>query len=147
MAIMVETTRFGEVACDDDEVISFPDGLVGIDDIAEMVLLPVDPDGLFSWLQSLTDPALAFLAMTPWPVFADYEPELGEVEQRALGLDDAADAIVLCIVTSHDDPRRFTANLAAPVIINQRNRVGRQVVLAGEHPVRAELPAPEPVAG
>lgn len=142
MAITVSTTRFGEVTVDDDEVIGCPDGLVGLEGVTELVLLPVDADGLFSWLQSVTDPSTAFLAVTPWPLFPSYEPELAEEEQRALDLDDAADAIVLCLVTSHQQPRRFTANLAAPVIINQRNRRGRQVVLDGDNPVRADMSMP-----
>lgn len=138
----VITERFGELTIDDDDVIALPDGLLGYVALDEVILLPVDADGLFFWMQAVGDPALAFLVLTPWPLFPDYEPELDEVDTAALELDDAGDALVLCLVTSHAEPRRFTANLLGPLVINQRTRRGRQVVLDADLPTQADLPTP-----
>ncbi len=139
--LVVRTERFGEVRVDEDQVIDLPDGLLGFVAMTTAVLVPVDDDGLFFWLQSVDDPALAFLVLTPWPLFPDYAPELSDADQAALDLADASDALVLCLVTSHVEPRRFTANLLGPVVVNQRRRLGRQVVLDADLPTRAELPA------
>ncbi len=139
--LVLSTERFGEVRVDDEKVITLPDGLLGFVSMTRAVLLPVDDDGLFFWMQSVDDPALAFLVLTPWPLFPDYAPELGEADQHALDLDDPADALVFCLLTSHDRPRRLTANLLGPVVVNQARRLGRQVVLEGDHPTQAELPA------
>lgn len=136
----IATDRFGELVVDDADVIAMEDGLLGFIEVDEVVLLPVDDDGLFFWMQSLRHPHLAFLALTPWPLFPDYEPVLNDVEQATLGLDEASDAIVLCLVSSHGEPRRFTANLLGPVVINAGLRRGRQVVLEADLPTRAELP-------
>jgi flagellar assembly factor FliW len=137
---VLSTDRFGEVTVDDDEVIALPEGLLGFDAVVEIVVLPVDENGRFFWLQAVNDPSVAFLALTPWPMFADYDLDLPDVDQDALELHDAGDALVFCLVTSHDNPRRFTVNLAGPVIINQRNRRGRQVVLENGEPTQADLP-------
>lgn len=138
----VPTDRFGELTVDEGEIIRFPDGLVGFATFVEAVLIPVDDDGLFFWLQAAHDPALAFLATVPWTFFPDYEPELASSVQDSLGLVEPSDAMVLCLVTIHDEPRRFTANLLGPVVVNQRTRVARQVVLDHDLPTRAELPSP-----
>ena len=137
---VVPTDRFGEIDVDDDEIVALPEGFLGFGSITEIVLLPIDADGLFFWAQAVADPAVAFLVVTPWPLFPDYDVDLADADQRELELDDAGDAVVLCVVTSHDDPRRFTANLAGPLIINQRLRRGRQVVLETGLPTQADLP-------
>ncbi len=138
----VRTTRFGELEVDETDVITFDEGLVGFEDFTSAMLVAVDADGLFWWLQSVDQPDAAFLLLTPWPLFPAYEPELPTLDQGLLALDDPADALVFCVVTSHQEPRRLTANLAGPVIVNHRTQRGRQVVLETEHPMRAELPAP-----
>lgn len=143
MASRVLTTeRFGELTVDTDDVIDLPDGLVGFVTLDQVVLVPVDDDGLFFWLQAVNDPRLAFLVLTPWPLFPDYAPELSEVDQASLELEDAADALVFCLLTSHDEPRRFTANLLGPIVVNKRLRRGRQVVLDADLPTQADLPVP-----
>jgi len=136
----VATERFGELTIDSEEIIHMPDGMVGFVAMNEVTLLPVDPDGLFFWLQAVNDPALAFLVLTPWPLFPDYTLDLADPDQAALDLDDPGDALVFCVVTSHEDPRRFTANLVGPVVINTRLRRGRQVVLEADLPTQADLP-------
>ena len=138
----LSTTRFGEVEIDDDEIVTFPDGLVGFATTTSVVLLPVDEDGLFFWLQDADHDDVAFLAVTPWPLFPEYEPVLAESDQELLSLTDAGDAVVFCLVTSHGEERRFTANLLGPVIINEQRRVGRQVILTDDLPTRADLPQP-----
>lgn len=141
-SMVISTDRFGDVTIDEDDIISLPDGLVGFVGLERVVVLPVDEDGMFSWLQSVDDGRLAFLVLTPWLLFPDYAPEVSDADQALLELDDASDASVLCVVTSHQEPRRFTANLLGPIIINWRLRRGRQVVLDGDHPTQAALPDP-----
>lgn len=141
--LVVPTDRFGELTVDPGDVIEFPDGLVGFAVVTRAIAVPVNDDGLFWWLQAVDDPALAFLAVVPWAFFADYEPVLPADVQDRLGLDDADDALVYCLVTIHDDPRRFTANLLGPVVVNRRRRLGRQVVLDADLSTRAELPSPQ----
>ncbi len=136
----VATDRFGELTIDTDQIIDMPDGMVGFVSVDEVALLPIDPDGLFFWLQAVNDPAVAFLVLTPWPLFPDYALELADADQAALDLEEPGEALVFCVVTSHEEPRRFTANLVGPVIVNTRLRLGRQVVLEADLPTQAELP-------
>jgi flagellar assembly factor FliW len=58
-----------------------------------------------------------------------------------LGLEDAADASLFCLVTVPDgDVAAATANLRAPVVVNPATHRARQVVLVdGEHPIRRPL--------
>jgi flagellar assembly factor FliW len=143
--VLVASSRLGELELPDDSIMQFPQGLLGFEPFHEYALIDHDGAGVYWWLQSLDDRDLAFLAVVPWPFFPDYEPEIDAEAETALGLEDVADALVLCLVAVRDaddssDGASISANLLGPVVVNTRIRVGAQVVLHdGSWPVRADL--------
>ena len=128
MSVLVSTERFGDVDCEDSATLTFPRGLLGFEEERSFVIVPADPEGVYSWLQSTQDPALAFLVTPPHFFFPDYEPEVNDGDLVDLDLQDPAETLLLCIVTISDDD--ITANLLGPVVVNTRTRVARQVVLS-----------------
>ena len=138
----VSTERFGDLDVEDDRILTFPEGLPGFPGATKFALIDVHGNEAFLWLQSLEDPSLAFLSTVPWPFFPDYEPEVPDSEQQLLELTDASDAMVLCLLTIRREEGEVTANLLGPLVVNQRTRIGRQVVLAdSDYPLRAPLVA------
>lgn len=139
--MLIESDRLGAVEVDEDTVVTFDEGLLGFPDVHRYALVDAADGGTYYWLQAVDDPRLAFLAAVPWAFFPDYEPELGDADQEALGLTSAADAVVLCLLTVTD--LAVTANLLGPVVVNAATRRGRQVVLADpDLPVKAPLLTP-----
>lgn len=121
-------------------MLSFPDALPGFPGSHGFVLVEVPDSEVYFWLQSVEDPALAFLCAIPWEFFPDYAPEVPDDDQEMLDLTSEEDAMVLCLLTVHREEETITANLLGPLVINQVTRVGRQVVLYGdEYPVQAPL--------
>lgn len=140
--MQVASERFGDIEIADEHVVAFPDGLLGFPESHRFAMIDSHDTGTYFWLQSVDDPSLAFLTVVPWAFFPEYEPDLPEAEQEALQLDNAADAIVLCLLTVHREQKLITANLLGPLVVNARTRLGRQVVLAESgYPVRAPLAA------
>lgn len=138
--VLVTTDRFGDLDVSDDRVLSFPDALPGFPEARRFVLVNVTDSDVYFWLQSLDDPALAFLCAIPWGFFPDYAPEVPDDDQEMLELTREEDAMVLCLLTVHREENSITANLLGPVIVNMQSRVGRQVVLySDEYPVQAPL--------
>lgn len=91
-------------------------------------------------LRSLERPEIRFMVGVPGAFFPDYEIELDAVSCEELGLDDAADALVLVVLTVGPDLGTSTANLMAPVVVNARTRAAAQVILSGsDWPVRAAV--------
>ncbi len=91
-------------------------------------------------LRSVQRPEVRFLVAVPTAFFPDYVVELDESTCAELELTDAADALVLAILTVGADPAPTTANLMAPVVLNARTRAGAQVILSGtDWPVRATV--------
>lgn len=128
----VRTTRFGELEVDEEAIIRFPEGIPGFAEMKRFVLVPHPGGGPFMWLQSADSPELAFAVLEPSTFRPDYEVVLGAEEAAAIELTDEADALVLVITGFGKDGAAVTANLAAPLVINRRARLGKQFILERE---------------
>jgi len=135
----VNSTRFGEIEIREDAVISFPEGLPGLDG-EQWALIASSEESPFFWLHAVDHPAVAVPVTSPWLFFSDYEVSVPEDAANALGLDDPNDAYIVCVVRASDEIRDFTINLAGPLVINAATRTGRQVInAAGGYAVRHPL--------
>jgi len=115
---------------ENDPIISFPLGLVGFPEHTAFRLLEPADGYPLKFLQSTLDPEVSFSCMDAAAVKLDYEVPLDAETSAALALAAEEDALVLAIVAvPAEEPRRMTANLAGPLVINARTRVGCQVVL------------------
>lgn len=129
---MVLTTKyFGDISYQPDSVLHFPSGLFGFEEEREFLLLPFhyDGDGGLLCFQSITTPALAFIAMNPFHLKPDYAPVLDELTLIELGVSTSQELCyyVLCVVKK--PVSESTVNLRCPVVINDQTRMARQVIL------------------
>jgi flagellar assembly factor FliW len=123
------------------QVLTFAEPLPGFPGHRDYVLVAADDGGRLFWLQSVAPAGPRFLAVPAGPYFPDYAPVLPGAACVELGLVEAADAEVYCLVTVPDgDVSSATANLRAPVVVNAATHQARQVVLPdGNHPIRRPL--------
>ncbi len=136
----VQTTRFGTIHLDDHRVVDFVGGIPGFPQFTRALLIEVEENPDYYWLQSIDEGDLAFLTVVPWTFFADYELVLNDDDQSAIALDDAGDAFICCLVSVDRANQLFTANLRAPIIVNVAANRGRQVILPDERlPLQAQL--------
>lgn len=126
----VETSRFGTVDVNDDDLLDFPEGLLGFAACRRFAVLPNPSGGPLQWLQSLEDPSLAFVICQPQLFKPDYRIPVREEDLKSIDLSTIEDALVFTImVVPKDNPKNMTANLQGPLIINRKKRVGKQYVL------------------
>ncbi len=126
----VETKRFGTVEVDQSKIVHFPDGLVGFNDYKNYVVLDsFTVEGALCWLQSVDEPSLGFLALSPSDIFEGYCPEFVSSDLAGLGQESPCDLIMLSIITVPPDARKMTANLQAPLLVNPSKRLGKQVIV------------------
>ena len=79
--------------------LSLTDPLPGFPRYREYALVPADADGRLYWLQSVAPDGPRFLAVPAGAFFPDYAPVLPRPVCAELGLEDAADARLYCLVT------------------------------------------------
>ena len=127
--------------------VRIPTGLLGFEQIKQYLLIANPGEEPFEWLQVKDNAALAFVVIDPFLVMPNYQPDIPQADVEFLGLEDPRDALLLNIVTVYS-PKRATANLKGPVVINRRTLIGKQVVLAnaGVYSIQHPLALGEPTA-
>ncbi len=134
-------TRFGDIDYDPATTLCFPEGLIGFGHLREFVVMPQTKPGPLFWIQSVDDPALAFVLTDPCGFFLDYAVAPDAGERRKLGLGEEDECLVLAVVTVPPD-RRITLNLAAPILFAPRTNRALQVILEKTNwQTRTPLPA------
>jgi flagellar assembly factor FliW len=131
----IRTTRYGEmemVEVAEDTILTFPEGVPGFERHRRFALIQDPKLAPFSWLQSLHDPLVGFLVIDPGLLVPGYEFDIADPDVELLGLNDPSEASVLSILVVPEDIRAMTANLQAPLIMNPRKRIAKQVILTDE---------------
>lgn len=129
------TSRFGTIPVNEGSVLTFPEGLLGFPSGRRFLLLETAENGVFYWMQSLDDPALAFVVIDPELLVRDYRKgfSLSDWDRDFFSpadLSDPESMTVMAIVTFSEGPgEKATANLQGPLLVRESDRTGRQVVI------------------
>jgi flagellar assembly factor FliW len=127
--VKVITTRFGELEVQENELFKIPEGILGFETLKNFFFIDPNDQTLILWLQSKEEAALAFPVIEPKIFNPDYTLKLLPSELESLELKDLSDASVYCILTIPKQVTEMSANLKAPLIINNKTKKGRQIVL------------------
>jgi len=136
-------TRFGPIAGRWEDVIEMPQGPLGFTQHRRFALLTVPNPKLtqFRLMQSLEDADLSFIVM---PCPSDGGPILqADLADACTAIGVALDDLQLMLIVTVrtvGDLVELSANLRAPVLMDTRRHVARQVVLANPtYPVRQAI--------
>jgi flagellar assembly factor FliW len=127
--VIIQTGRFGQLTVSEGEIVTIPQGLLGFPEYTRYCLVDPADDTLILWLQSLDNPAIAFPLLEPKIFKPDYAARLSAVELRELKLENVNQSAVFSVLTIPDDVTQMTANLKAPIVINLKEQIAKQVVL------------------
>ena len=130
--MIIQTTRFGQVQLQSEDILTFSEGMLGFADLKKFVILDDPNDDIFAWLQSCDEPAIAFPVLEPelfTEKFSATNLNLAKSDTESLKMKTLDTARVFCIVTIPEDPTLMTANMKAPVVVNIGQKLARQCVL------------------
>lgn len=127
----IATKYSGEVEINRKNIIRFPQGIPSFEEEKEFVLLPFSdsPSSPFFILQSVHTEGLAFVVMTPFSFFPDYEVKIPDSVVEQLEIEKEEDVTLLTIITLRDTLENSTVNLRGPIVINGAKQLGKQIVL------------------
>lgn len=126
----VSTDRFGEIEVDESRIIHFKDGIPAFEDEHEFIILPYDEESPYYFMQSLSNPSLAFLLTMPEIFFPDYSAKIDDDTVSELNITNADKILVYALITIPNGSVRYmTANLLAPIVINVENMQAKQIIM------------------
>ena len=130
MKMKINTEYFGEIEYEEQELLTFPEGLFGFEKDRRFLPVPFgrDSDTLLC-LQSVDREELSFILVNPFSFFPQYHPVLSRQDYQKLGTDKEENLsyYVLCIVGEGLENSRV--NLRCPIVVNVLTRVAVQVIL------------------
>lgn len=146
--MMIQTSRFGQLEVDPDRLITFEDGILGFPGQKRYALIQTGQESAFYWLQSTTEPDVAFVVCDPRLFVGDYRVPVKLEDLEGLELANADNAQVFVIVNKVGE--LLTGNFQGPVVVNAVNRRAKQLVLSDRrystrHPLM-RIPEPAVVA-
>lgn len=126
----IDTRDFGEIEIDEEMIIDFPQGILGFENIKRYIIINnPDEENPFQWLQSIDNPELVFIVINPFLVELDYDIILPESAIEKLRIEDEKDIAIHTIVVIPEKLEEMTTNLSGPIIINIKEKLGKQIIL------------------
>ena len=131
--MLVPTTRFGQVQANQDDVIVFPQGLIGFESSRQWLILPDPENSEVLWLQSLTQPQVALPLISPRRFAPDYRVGVTNRSLAPLHLRNADRVFIMNVMSKSG--KTLTINLRSPIVINLTQRLACQVITTEAHPL------------
>lgn len=129
----IATAHFGVIEYSAADVIQFPQGLPAFEDEIEFLAIEKSTTTPLIFLQSLRDVNLVFitvptLAVDPAYRLAISPEDLAELELEPARQPEVGREVASLAIVTMKGTEPATANLMAPVVINQSTRRARQVL-------------------
>lgn len=131
--VNLSTNNFGNLSIEKENIITFEQGLLGFEELKQFAIIDVEECLPFEWLVSVEDPIVAFPILNPTLFFSDYKPSLSKDDLVLLDIKKEKDVEMFCIVTLGKKPEDVTLNLKGPILINMKNKMGKQVVITEDY--------------
>ena len=139
-ALVYRSPKLGDFNYGTEDVIRFPQGIAGFEQLREFVLLARDECDPFIFLPALEQPEVALPLVPVAPGTLDVRPS--RVAFASLGQRTQAPIAYYAVASIRPNGGEIGVNLRAPIVINLDTRLGCQVILPDETlPMAAQLPA------
>ena len=111
--------QFGEITYDEQDIVTFPGGLIGREGSHKFLIIDDARFMPFSWLVSIQEDDLAVPLLDPAVFLPDYR----------LDSDNDRGKSVFVVALFEDEPEKSSVNLRSPILIDNNTRCGSHVIL------------------
>lgn len=134
----IQTKPFGEIEINDSEIIHFPSGILGFEDLTDYIIRQEEGQS-FSWLIPIHNQEVSFILISPFDYFPSYDFELKDNVKEKLKINSLEQLAVFTIVVIPENTQEIRTNLKAPIVINIKEKIAAQVVLEENYNMRQYL--------
>lgn len=128
---MIRSTKFqGVIEIAQEDIYTFESGIPGFLKEKQFCLLALEKTPFFV-LQSIENKEIAFIVSNPFDFFPDYEVKLTDEVLSSLRIETEKDVLTFVILTIREPFNQTTANFQAPIILNSRQKTGKQFIMSG----------------
>jgi flagellar assembly factor FliW len=124
--MQIHSSRFGQLAIQQRDIIMMPHGLIGFESSRHWVLLASGGNGAIAWLQSVAVADLAVPVISPRRFDPAYRVQVPQRDMLMLHLRPSDSMYVLTVVGL--DGEVLTTNLRSPILLNATRQLAVQVI-------------------
>ena len=138
--MQIDTLRFGTVEIDESKLITFSEGIPGLEEYQKYALLQFEESYPIIWLQSVDEGGICLPVLDTYAVLTGYVFDIADEDVKELELKGPEELHVVSVLVIPEEIQGMTANLAAPIIINTVSGKAKQIMLTGsDYNVRAPV--------
>lgn len=119
----------GEILYEEENIITFNKGILGFDELKKFILVDLEEYEPFKLLHSLEDDEIGLIVTSPYDFFEDYEIKLNEETIGNLSIKSPEEVMIITTITLNSDIKKITTNLQGPIIVNNSNKLGEQIII------------------
>ncbi len=124
--MLVNTSRFGGIETSKEEIIVFPNGLIGFESLRHWVIVSDPTNEDVAWLQSINDARTALPVISPRKYSQGFKVTLSKRQLVPIGIRKTDRVYVLAVVSKSG--KQLTMNLRSPIVVNLTKRLACQVI-------------------
>lgn len=125
-------TKIGTFSVSSSEIINFVEGPLGFSEYKKFIIVEEEEDSLFLILQSIENKKIAFPILEMDLLGVNLTTQISKDLLTQMKVQKANDLSMYCIVAVPSNFNNMTANLRAPVLINNKTQQGVQVILSDQ---------------
>lgn len=117
----------GKFLYEEKDIITFEKSIPGFENSKKFIIKEVEDSGFYI-IQSLEEVELGFILISPFSIIENYEIRLNEEIIKNLEIKDEKEVVLYSVITLNSDIEKITANLKAPIVINNKTNKGEQYI-------------------
>lgn len=125
-------SEFGEIEINEQDTITFENGLYGFESIKTYVLINHDEHGVIMTMRSTESDVPQFVVLDPFAISRGYSPKLSKTDLKAFGSKTEKDLKYLVIAVVKENHLETVVNLKSPIVIDPDTRKAYQVILEND---------------
>jgi flagellar assembly factor FliW len=129
--MLTENLFTGDKEISEQEIIYFPNGIIGFENYTKFIIVENPNFKPFSWLVSLQQQDFALPMVNPFLLIKEYQMQFPYELTRELK-ENGNHFEVFCIVSLNGENGSTTLNLKGPILIDYLNKRGKQIVLTAD---------------
>lgn len=143
--MQIQSSRFGAIEIDDNSILFFKEGILGFEQLKRYAIILCNQTEPIQWLQAADDKNVSLPVINPFIICPDYAIDIDGAELNTIEAQDAGDVFVLNVMVIPSQMVNSTINLSAPILINAKNKQGKQFLIECSMENAIRYPAFEPL--
>lgn len=125
----IQTKFLGAIDIEERNILTFPEGIPGFEEYNKFIIIPLNETSPFLTLQSIDNAQVGFMIASPYAFKPNYAFDLTQSDVVQLNIEQPQDVVVYGILTLRDTLVNSTINLLAPIVVNEKQKLAKQIVL------------------